>query len=219
MKILNLFAGIGGNRLKWTEATVTAVEFDPDIAEIYQKRFPDDVVVIQDAYRYLEDHLQDGWDLIWASPPCQTHSRQVYRQKIRPIPDFGLYALIWYLQKYAKCSWVVENVKVIDEVIPHTAEIGRHWLWSNIPLPSIDLPKLYHPKTYIGSDGKKHNGGLSDLRYDELMAVHQIKINFTHPKKRSILRNCVDYRIGEHIYQQLKTNTTQEKKTLDGFFS
>lgn len=54
-------------------------------------------------------------------------------------------------------------------------------------------------KWYIGSDGKTHNGGISDLKYSELMELHKIKIEFTHKKKRSILRNCVDYRIGKYI--------------------
>ena len=43
MKILNLFAGIGGNRLLWNDVLadidVTAVEFDPAIAEVYKFRF------------------------------------------------------------------------------------------------------------------------------------------------------------------------------------
>lgn len=46
MKILNLFAGIGGNRLLWNDVLpdidVTAVEFDPAIAEVYKFRFPAD---------------------------------------------------------------------------------------------------------------------------------------------------------------------------------
>lgn len=43
MKILNLYAGIGGNRTLWGDKhEITAVEIDPQIAEIYKKRFPND---------------------------------------------------------------------------------------------------------------------------------------------------------------------------------
>ena len=43
MKILNLYAGIGGNRKLWGgDIEVTAVELNPDIAKIYQDFFPDD---------------------------------------------------------------------------------------------------------------------------------------------------------------------------------
>jgi len=47
MKILNLYAGIGGNRKLWgDEHQITAVEYDPKIAKIYQDFFPNDTVVV-----------------------------------------------------------------------------------------------------------------------------------------------------------------------------
>ena len=43
MRILNLYAGIGGNRKLWgDEHEVTAVEYDSEIAGIYQDFFPND---------------------------------------------------------------------------------------------------------------------------------------------------------------------------------
>ena len=78
MKILNLYAGIGGNRKLWTpngdEHDITAVEFNKDIAAIYQDFYPNDTVVVGDAHEYLIDNFMH-FDFIWASPPCQTHSR------------------------------------------------------------------------------------------------------------------------------------------------
>lgn len=35
MKILNLYAGIGGNRALWENCEVTAVELDEKIADVY----------------------------------------------------------------------------------------------------------------------------------------------------------------------------------------
>ena len=46
MKVLNLYAGIGGNRKLWTDVEVTAVEMNKDIAGVYQKYFPDDKVIV-----------------------------------------------------------------------------------------------------------------------------------------------------------------------------
>jgi hypothetical protein len=49
MKILNLYACLGGNRYKWDEVAnieVTAVELDTELARMYQERFPDDTVII-----------------------------------------------------------------------------------------------------------------------------------------------------------------------------
>jgi DNA (cytosine-5)-methyltransferase 1 len=49
MKILNLYAGIGGNRRRWDGHEVTAVEYDPAIAEVYKALYPNDTVVVGDA--------------------------------------------------------------------------------------------------------------------------------------------------------------------------
>ena len=37
LKVLNLYAGIGGNRKLWENVEVTAVEIEPDIATVYQE--------------------------------------------------------------------------------------------------------------------------------------------------------------------------------------
>ena len=45
IKILNLYAGIGGNRKFWDGDTeITAVEIEPKIAKIYQDFFPKDTL-------------------------------------------------------------------------------------------------------------------------------------------------------------------------------
>ena len=56
MKILNLYAGIGGNRKLWgDEHEVVAVENDEDIAKMYQDLYPQDTVIVADAHKYLLD--------------------------------------------------------------------------------------------------------------------------------------------------------------------
>ena len=75
MRILNLYAGIGGNRKLWGDThEVTAVELDPKIASIYHDFFPQDKIEITDAHKYLLEHYME-FDFIWSSPPCPTHSR------------------------------------------------------------------------------------------------------------------------------------------------
>ncbi len=47
MKILNLYAGIGGNRKLWGDKhEIVSVECDPDIAAIYKDLFPNDTVIV-----------------------------------------------------------------------------------------------------------------------------------------------------------------------------
>src|SRR3990167_6174297 len=87
MKILNLYAGIGGNRKLWgDDHEITAVEYKPEIAKIYQDFFPKDKMVIGDAHQYLLEHFAD-FDFIWSSPPCPTHTRMNIANQLSPYKD------------------------------------------------------------------------------------------------------------------------------------
>ncbi len=94
MKILNLYAGIGGNRKLWGDGhEITAVENNAKIAAVYQDFFPNDKVIVGDAHEYLLEHYEE-FDFIWSSPPCPTHSRINFsnggRWKVK-YPDMKLY--------------------------------------------------------------------------------------------------------------------------------
>src|SRR4030042_1828158 len=119
MKILNLYAGIGGNRKLWgDDHEITAIENVPEIAKIYQDFFPKDKVIVTDAHQYLLEHFE-GYDFIWSSPPCPTHSQIRYNigfranrkyRKVKAIyPDMDLYQEIILLKSYYSGKWVVEN--------------------------------------------------------------------------------------------------------------
>jgi DNA (cytosine-5)-methyltransferase 1 len=115
LKVLNLYACLGGNRAKWDEVAnieVTAVELDSELAKLYQERFPNDKVVIADAHQYLLENYKD-FDFIWSSPPCPTHSRARFarHESTKPeYPDMNLYQEIILLDKYFKGKYVIENV-------------------------------------------------------------------------------------------------------------
>jgi len=56
MKILNLYAGLGGNRKDWGDNhQVVAVEMEQKIADVYKANFPNDTVIVGDAHQYLLD--------------------------------------------------------------------------------------------------------------------------------------------------------------------
>lgn len=86
MKILNLYACLGGNRYKWgNDHEITAVELDPVLAELYQERFPNDTVIVADAHQYLLEHFFKGKYLVenvipYYEPliPAQKRGRHLY---------------------------------------------------------------------------------------------------------------------------------------------
>lgn len=146
MKILNLYAGIGGNRLLWgDEHQVTAVENDPDIAAAYFKLYPRDKVIVEDAHEYLLKHHTE-FDFIWSSPPCPTHGQYRYNVGFRakgyaPVfPDMKLYEEIIFLKHYYDGLWAVENVKPYYEpLIAPTITLQRHLFWSNFEIEHKDF--------------------------------------------------------------------------------
>lgn len=136
-KILNLYAGIGGNRRFWPdECNITHVEYNEEIAEALRKIHPDDKVIVGDAHKYLLENFQN-YDFIWSSPPCPTHSRM--RKNMNPddpvYPDMSLYQQILLLQGYFKGKWVLENVKSWYDPLIEPQEVGRHYYWANFDIP------------------------------------------------------------------------------------
>ena len=144
MKILNLYAGIGGNRKLWgDEHEVTAVENNKVIAKAYQVFFPKDKVIVGDAHQFLLDHYQE-FDFIWSSPPCQSHSiirkNTLPRGNIKPVyPEMNLYQEIIFLKYHVAKPWVVENVRGYYDPLIKPQKIGRHYFWSNF---NIFKPKF-----------------------------------------------------------------------------
>ena len=176
MKVLNLYACLGGNRFKWDEVAeqanidlqVTAVELDPELAKMYQERFPNDIVIVADAHEYLLKHYSE-FDFIWSSPPCQTHSRANYFINYiteSRYPKMELWQEIIFLKTFFKGKFCVENViSYYQYFIPPTAEIGRHYLWSNFTIPQIKLPKGEvgtMMKQYVGTGRHAHSKKIED---------------------------------------------------------
>jgi len=170
MKVLNLYAGKGGNRTLWgNDHEITAVELDYKVAEIYKELFPNDTVIVADAHDYLLHNFMN-FDLIWTSPCCPTHSRTNYFtqsiMKVRKYPDMKLWQEIIYLNQFCKTLWVVENViPYYTPFLPNHTKIGRHLFWSNFNIPVIEMPKNEigtMMKQYVGTGKHAHDKKLID---------------------------------------------------------
>ena len=171
MKILNLYAGIGGNRKLWSnEHQIIAVENNYKIAKTYKKYFPNDTVVVSDAHQYLLDNYQ-AFDFIWSSPPCQTHSRTNYFtneiRKEKKYPAMSLYQEIIYLTQFFKGKFCVDNVVSYYEPLIKPQQIGRHYFWSN-----FKIPKIKQPKDEIGTMIKGHKNRACKIPLEERNAVN-----------------------------------------------
>tara|TARA_R110000803_G_scaffold209061_1_gene278256 strand:- start:553 stop:1200 length:648 start_codon:yes stop_codon:yes gene_type:complete len=198
MKILNLYACLGGNRYKWDEVAdieVTAVEWDEELARLYQERFPNDKVIVADAHQYLLDHYKE-FDFIWSSPPCPTHSRmrktntgEGERKSKATYSDMKLYEEILLLEHFYKGKYCVENVIPYYEPLITAKKRGRHLYWTNFNLPN-NL-----------SERKASN--FINSKVEDLSQFHDYDFRQYKGKQRTdkIARNLVDYEAGKTILE------------------
>lgn len=211
MKILNLYACLGGNRYKWDEVAkeiqVTAVELDPEAARLYQERFPNDIVIVADAHQYLLDHYKE-FDFIWSSPPCPSHSRLVLSNKNKDsydlrYPEMSLYQQVIFLDNFFDGKYVVENVIPYYEPLIPAQKRGRHLYWSNIKLPTN-----INERPTIGISTAKNE-------VKKLCEFHDFDF-YKYKGKQPInkmARNLVDYEAGRTIFETALGIYNQNKNT------
>lgn len=198
IKVLNLYAGIGGNRKLWEDVEVTAVEKDEKIAAIYQDLFPADKVIIGDAKEYLLKHFQE-FDFIWASPPCPSHSRirtlwkgegklnnKTSGQSFK-LPDMDLYSIIIFLQHFFKGKFVVENVISYYEPLIKPQIIDNHYFWTNFDIITIDKKSRDITSQDIKTKANQRGYDLSSY-------------NLPQRFERTLINNCVIPKVGLHIF-------------------
>jgi len=212
-KVLNLYACLGGNRYKWDEVAdiqVTAVELDPELARLYQERFPNDTVIIADAHQYLLDHYKE-FDFIWSSPPCPSHSRARYwnssnydttTQAI--YPDMKLYQEILFLQHYYKTGkYCVENVIPYYEPLIPAQKRGRHLYWCNFNLPiSLSNRGNKLKEQHTNSESLSHYNKFHDYDFTQYKGDQLVL---------KIARNLVDYEAGRTIFETAMNIITRPK--------
>jgi len=198
IKVLNLYACLGGNRYKWDDVAdieVTAVEWDEELARLYQERFPNDKIIIADAHQYLLDHYKE-FDFIWSSPPCPSHSRARYwgckngERVTKPIyPEMSLYQEIIFLKSYYEGIYCVENVIPYYEPLIISQKNGRHLYWTNFKIPNTIKERKFKM------------GGLEETK--RLCEFHDYDFYKYKGKQRidKIARNLVDYEAGKTIFE------------------
>jgi DNA (cytosine-5)-methyltransferase 1 len=222
VRVLNLYACLGGNRYKWDEVAnieVTAVELDPEAARLYQERFPNDKVIVADAHQYLLDHYTE-FDFIWSSPPCPSHSRVKFSQKNREntkpyYSDMKLYEEILFLDNFFDGKYCVENVIPYYEPLIAAKKRGRHLYWTNFNLPTVL------------SERDKISGLITKDDYEAIKKLCEFHdydfFKYKGEQRRSkMARNLVDYEAGKTIFATamgviLKSKSIQNSLFGDGW--
>jgi DNA (cytosine-5)-methyltransferase 1 len=222
MKILNLYCGIGGNRKLWDDVSnfkITAVEIDEKVAEIYSVLYPNDTVIIGDAHKYLISNYQD-FDVIWSSPPCQTHSITNYflnAQGVVRYPDLKLYEEIILLGQFFKGKYIVENVKSYYDPLIQPQIRGRHYFWANFMLPHFTSYKQIG--RMCGITKEVHGTTQGELRRLNLDKLGFDLSEFDYKDKDKLLRNCVAPELGKRIITRAVNielaNNSRQKSIFD----
>tara|TARA_R110001606_G_C15186546_1_gene630007 strand:+ start:79 stop:723 length:645 start_codon:yes stop_codon:yes gene_type:complete len=201
MKILNLYAGIGGNRALWGDKhEITAIEINSDIASEYKYKFPNDEVIKTDSHQFLL-HNYKNYDFIWSSPPCPSHSRLCYSQKEKRYAEMSLYQQIILLKSWSKGLWAIENVvPYYDYLIKPNAMIGRHPYWANFKIDPLEVKNIDVSRSskeelsgYLGMPIPRINGAL-------------------------LLRNSVEPKVGKHIFDCAMRKYNAENVTQGSMF-
>ena len=209
MKVLNLYAGIGGNRKDWPEEwEVWNIEIDEGLVEDLRKNFPNDVTIRYDSMKYLLQHYED-FDFIWASPPCQTHSRmnRIKSSKYHRFNfvDPSLYQIIIFLKENFKGGFIVENVRPYYGEFFNPVIIGRHAFWSNYDI------------NHLNYNSPEFN--LFDLSLKELEDYFKIKlsknryIGNSHDPKQPY-RNAVSPELGKLLALRYTKNRVIQTKLI-----
>lgn len=220
MKVLNLYAGIGGNRKFWDkdhtglDLEITAVEIEPKIAAIYQDFFPQDKVIVADANQYLLEHFGE-FEFIWSSPPCPTHSRMEnihYGQgyDVR-YPDMKLYQEIILLkyrfserERESNNKFCVENVISYYEPLIKPIESSSHYFWTNFWFsPAKNITRK------INTGFKDSKNKFKDKRA-EMLGINLDKYDIAQSLKEKMINNCVEPEIGLHILNESTRNIQPE---------
>ncbi len=215
LKILNLYAGIGGNRKLWPndDIEVTAVELNPEIAKIYRDFFPMDKVIVADAHQYLLEHYQE-FDFIWSSPPCVTHSRINKNFGNIRYADMSLYQEIIFVKNWFKGKFCVENVIPYYKPLIPAQQIDRHYYWCNFKISQRIIRNP--PKEIVMVSKNQSTKKQYILNYTKLKNKKPIfdlcHTDCSSTMKTQLLNNCVKPEIGLHIFNMA---FKEKQQTLD----
>jgi DNA (cytosine-5)-methyltransferase 1 len=217
MKALDLFCGAGGAGMGLHRAgfDVTGV----DLAR--QKRYP---------FRFVQaDALNppfrlSDFDLIWASPPCQSHTALKTMHSAKPHPN--LVPATRAMLAASGCAWIIENVPGAPLISPvilcgtmfglgtadGEAELRRHRLFETSFTPPL-VPRCQHGAPMVcgvvygghGRDRRRTIGNYGDGSWS----------NVSHARKRRSV-GVYGHAGGRSVRDGTQQFTTQQRREAMG---
>ncbi|MCM1037984.1 MAG: DNA cytosine methyltransferase [Ruminococcus sp.] len=169
MKVIDLFAGCGGLSLGFLQAGFLidkAVEYDPVIANTYQKNYPEIDVLVDDIKNIdMADVFKQGdAEIIIGGPPCQGFSMAGARIRHDFIDDPRNYLFMHYFN-------VVKTVK------------PKIFIMENVKgMQNMQKGKIFKEILSIFSDAEMNDGCPYNVFYKVIKAV-----DFGIPQKRERL--------------------------------
>ena len=169
MRILDLFCGAGGAAMglhrAWPDAEIIGVDIRPQMH--YPFRF-----VVGDAVTFP----LDGFDFIWASPPCQRYSR--FTPNVRKPSHPDLIPPTREMLEQAKRPYVIENVPCSPlrvTVKLFGAQFGsrlirERWFETNFVVLTPEKPKPIGEPLHFGGNSKRRRVA-SKLELEQAMGI------------------------------------------------
>jgi DNA (cytosine-5)-methyltransferase 1 len=240
MKILNLYAGLGGNRKNWGSHEVTAVEYNPQIAAVYQEQYPDDKILVKDVVTWIRKCDLSQYDFIWASPPCTTHSCATSFH-LRYVPDLTqIYGLIIHLEykigtagyknKKPQALYCIENVqpfyglkKWFGPGLLPTVKLDRHYFWSNFPIPEPieELTNSRLSLDYLNTN-KHQRSLLMRGQVEDMAKYHGFNLTLLDGykgRKDKVVRNMMHHTIADYILSCAVLHDSNGTQDLTRYFN
>ena len=171
LKIIDLFAGVGGLSVGFKKAgfyAVSANEYNPEIANTYTKNHPGTKMIVEDIAKVKSKDLLNGEkeiDVIVGGPPCQGFSmagrrirnsgaflndprNELFKEFIRVVKDIK--PKVFVMENVAAMLNIHGGV-VKDEIIKKFKEIGYNTRVRVLTAADYGVPQLRKRAVIIGS--------------------------------------------------------------------